>query len=73
MSIILGLFILTVFFGIAFMITGALLSAAIWLFIKLPLGLMIAALGLALCCTILLIPVGISLIGVGGRLILPGV
>ncbi|MBR2402819.1 MAG: hypothetical protein IKB01_08660 [Lachnospiraceae bacterium] len=47
-------------FWIGFHITGALLSAAIWLFIRLPLALIIGCLGLVLCITIVLIPLGIK-------------
>lgn len=60
LEIIIGLAILTFMFWLAFHITGALLSAAIWLFVKLPLALLIGCLGLVLCITILLIPLGIK-------------
>lgn len=60
LEIIIGLAILTFMFWLAFHITGALLSAAIWLFIKLPLFVLIGSLGLILCVTIILIPVGIK-------------
>lgn len=60
LEIIIGLAILTFMFWLSFHITGALLSAAIWLFIKLPLFVLIGSLGLILCVTIILIPVGIK-------------
>ena len=60
LEIIIILALLTFLFWIAFHITGALLSAAIWLFIKLPLALLIGFLGLILCVTILLVPLGIK-------------
>ena len=59
-ELIIGLALLTFMFWIGFHITGALLSAAIWLFIKLPFALLIGCLGLVLCVTILLIPLGIK-------------
>ena len=59
-ELIIGLALLTFMFWIGFHITGALLSAVIWLFIKLPLALLIGCLGLVLCITILLIPLGIK-------------
>lgn len=62
LEIIIGLAILTFMFWVGFHITGALLSAVIWLFIKLPLALLIGCLGLILCVTILLIPLGIKCI-----------
>jgi len=60
LELIISLALLTFLFWIGFHITGALLSVAIWLFIKLPLALLIGCLGLALCVTILLIPLGIK-------------
>ena len=60
MEIIIFLAILTFLFWLGFHITGALLSAAIWLFIKLPIALILGCLGLGLCITILLIPIGIK-------------
>ena len=60
MEIIIILAILTFMFWLGFHITGALLSAAIWLFIKLPIALILGCLGLGLCITILLIPLGVK-------------
>lgn len=57
-EIIIGLAALTLLFWLGFHITGALLSAAIWLFVKLPLAIIIACLGLVCCVTLLLIPIG---------------
>lgn len=45
-EIIITLAVLTLLFWIGFHITGALLSAAIWLFVKLPLAIIMACLGL---------------------------
>ena len=52
------LVVLTALFWLGFHITGALLSATIWLFIKLPFALVLGLLGLICCATILLIPLG---------------
>ena len=60
LELIISLALLTFLFWLGFHITGALLSAAIWLFIKLPLALLIGCFGLVLCITILLIPLGIK-------------
>lgn len=57
-GVIIRLAVLTLLFRIGFHITGALLSAAIWLFVKLPLAIIIGCLGLVCCMTILLIPIG---------------
>ena len=60
LEIILALAMLTFLFWLGFHITGALLSATIWLFIKLPFALIIGLLGLACCITLLLIPLGVK-------------
>lgn len=52
------LVVLTVLFWLGYHVTGALLSAAIWLFIKFPFALIVGCLGVACCVTILLIPLG---------------
>lgn len=57
-EIIITLAVLTLLFWIGFHITGALLSAVIWLFVKLPLSIIMVCLGLVCCVTILLIPIG---------------
>lgn len=68
-----GLGFLTFMLWLGFKLTGALLTACIWAFIKLPLGLCAWGLGLILCCTIIMIPVGIWLFKTGFKLIVPGV
>ena len=57
-EIIITLAVLFVLFWFGYHVTGALLSAAIWLFIKLPFAIIMACLGLVCCVTILLIPLG---------------
>ena len=52
-EILITLAVLTFLFWIGFHVTGALLSAAIWLFIKLPIALILGGLGLVCCITIL--------------------
>ncbi len=69
MSIILGLAFLSILFWIGYKVTGALLMACLWLFILLPLSLMIAMLGIICCCTILLIPIGLKLFGVSWQIL----
>lgn len=60
LELLIVLAILTGLFWIGYHVTGALLSAAIWLFIKLPFAMILGCLGLAFCITILLIPLGIK-------------
>ncbi|MBU5431311.1 hypothetical protein [Intestinimonas sp. MSJ-38] len=57
-ELLIALAILTGLFWIGYHVTGALLSAAIWLFIKLPFAIILGGLGLVCCITILLIPLG---------------
>ena len=64
-SFILCLLLLTILFGIAYKITGAILKACVWL-------LILSGVGVIFCCTIILIPVGIGIIKAGIRMILPG-
>ena len=59
-EIIIGLAVLTFLFWIGFHVTGALLSAVIWLFVKLPIAILLGCVGFALCITILLIPLGVK-------------
>lgn len=59
-ELLMALVVLTALFWVGFHVTGALLSAAIWLFIKLPVALMLGCLGSACCITILLIPLGVK-------------
>lgn len=66
------LVILAVLFWLGFAITGALLKACLWLFILLPIGLVLCVMGLALCCTLILIPIGAKLFKAGLHVILPG-
>lgn len=67
------LFIVVAFvLWIGVMLTGALLAAGVWLFIKIPFALLLWAVGAILCCTILLIPLGMNCFGLGLRMILPG-
>ena len=58
LGIMITLAVLTILLWVGYHITGALLSATIWLFIKLPLAIILACLGLVCCVTILLIPLG---------------
>ncbi len=57
-GLLITLAVLTVLFWLGYHVTGALLSAAIWLFIKLPFAIILGCLGLICCVTILFIPLG---------------
>lgn len=59
----------TFVFWLGFHVAGALLSAAIWLFVKLPLAVFMACMGLIFCATILLIPLGGKCFSFAGSLL----
>ena len=67
------LFVLMFLVGIGFRLTGALLATVFWTVIEIPLGLVAMIIGLALCCTIILLPLGIGCMKAGVRLIVPGI
>ncbi|MBE5935877.1 MAG: hypothetical protein E7262_08835 [Lachnospiraceae bacterium] len=69
MITLLSLFIIGILLWVGFIITGAFFKAIIWLFIQLPIALILWDLGVACCCTLILIPVGVKLFGVGGRVV----
>ena len=68
-----GLGILTFVLWIGFKLTGALLSACLWLFLSVPLGFGFLGIGLVLCCTIILIPIGKWFLKTGLKLVIPGI
>lgn len=61
--------ILSLFFGGAYLITGAIFKAFIWLFILVPIALFLWGIGIACCCTLILIPVGLRLFTAGCRVL----
>ena len=67
------LFVLMFLLGIGFRLTGALLAAVFWSVIEIPLGLVAMLIGFVLCCTIILLPIGIGCMKTGVRLIVPGI
>ena len=72
-SFLIGLGFLTFILWIGFKLKGALLSACIWACIEVPLGLGAWGIGLILCCTIILIPLGLWFFKTGLKLIVPGI
>ena len=64
--------LLAVLFWVGFAVTGALLKACLWLFILLPIGVVLCVLGAVLCCTLILISVGAKVFMAGIHVILPG-
>lgn len=67
---IIGLFFLGFMFWIGLGITGAILATMIWLFIKIPLMLVTWSIGLVLCCTIIMIPIGLWFFKTGLKLVI---
>lgn len=70
---LIGLALLSCLLWLGFKLTGALLSACIWLFVEVPLSFAVWGIGLACCCTIILIPVGLWLFKTGFKLLVPGI
>ncbi|MBQ4564102.1 MAG: hypothetical protein IJA58_06455 [Lachnospiraceae bacterium] len=70
---LIGLAVLCLMLWIGYKLTGALLVACFWLFIEVPVTLFLWALALVCFCTLLLIPVGIWLVKLGLRIVVPGV
>ena len=71
LMILIVLLILMALFWVGFKLTGAILGMFIWICFRLPIGLFLICLGIMLCCTIILIPVGKSVCGFGWDLIFP--
>ena len=67
------MFLVVFLLSIGFRLTGALLGAIFWLAIQIPLAIVAMAIGLAFCCTILLIPIGIVCLKAGFKLLIPGI
>ena len=72
LEIIIFLGILTVILWVGYKITGALFTACIWLFIKVPFAILVGLLGLIMCITILLIPIGVKCLKAALRFLIPG-
>ena len=70
LELIIFLGILSLFFGGAYIITGAVLKAVIWLCVLVPVTLFLWGIALACCCTLILIPIGIKLFMTGCRILL---
>lgn len=73
MGFLIGLLFLTCMLWVGFKLTGALLAACVWLFIQLPIAMIIMVLGIVLCCTLILIPIGIGCMKMGIRILVPGI
>ena len=58
---------------LAFAITGGLILTGFWLFIKVPLAILLFFLGMILCLTIILLPLGILCFRAGFKLLIPGI
>lgn len=57
-TFILLLTIFCILLGVGFTITGAIVSALLWLCVQLPVGIICVVIGFVFCVTILFFPVG---------------
>ena len=64
--------VLTGLFWVGYHVTGAILKTIFWLCIRLPITIVLWALGLVFCCTLILIPVGLGLFRAGLGVLIPG-
>lgn len=67
-AFIIGLMCLTFLFWIGFKVTGAILTAVVWVFIKIPIALGLFALGIIFFISILLIPLGKACFRIGKQI-----
>lgn len=66
--VVLGIFCLL---GVGLKIVGVLLGALLWIFVEIPLALIFFILGVVLCMTIILIPIGMVFFKIGAKIIIP--
>ena len=75
MKKMIGLFFTVVFtmflLWVGFKLTGALITACLWLMIGLPVSIVMLVLGGLLCCTIILIPLGLICMKAGMFFLVP--
>lgn len=64
-AIVITVLLLKLIFGVSF----AILSALLWLFVRVPLAVLSACLGLICCLTVILIPLGFALFKIAGGLL----
>ena len=67
LTVLLAIFML----WIGFKLTGALITACLWLLIGLPVSIVMLVLGGLLCCTIILIPLGLICMKAGMFFLVP--
>jgi len=67
LTVLLAIFML----WIGFKLTGALITACLWLMIGLPVSIVMLVLGGLLCCTIILIPLGLICMKAGMFFLVP--
>ena len=55
--------------GAAFKLTGAILKFLWWLIVKLPVSMVVGGLGVCMCFTIILFPLGLALLKAAGHIL----
>jgi len=68
---VIALFVLGFVIWLCTKIGGALVKLLFWLCVRLPGSLVLFCLGLALCCTLIGIPLGIPVFRMGADLLMP--
>lgn len=70
-GLFLGVIFTILMLWVGFKLTGAILTACLWLMIGLPISLVMLILGGVLCCTIILIPLGLLCMKAGMFFLVP--
>lgn len=70
-GLFLSVFITMFLLWIGFKLTGALITACLWLMIGLPVSIVMLVLGGLLCCTVILIPLGLICMKAGMFFLVP--
>ena len=55
--------------GAAFKLTGAIIKLLWWLFVKLPVSMVVGGLGLCMCFTVIFFPIGLALLKAAGHIL----
>lgn len=70
-TFVLVLSLICILLGLGFSIAGIVLGTVFWVAFKLPFAIICFVLGILCCCTLILIPLGIALFGLGIKVLIP--
>jgi len=67
------MFFMLVICGISWRFSGIVISTFFWMIFVLPVSMLVMAIGLVFCGTIILLPIGILILKAGFNMLIPGV